>query len=121
MLDSTDIMRAAIERIARVAHEANAALCRAYGDHSQPEWGNAPQWQREASIEGVKFHLSHPTAGPEAGHEKWLEKKKADGWAFGLIKNEETKQPPCMLPFNELSSEQQAKDHLFRQIVHSLK
>lgn len=72
-----------IEQIAKTAHELNKAYCASLGDHSQPSWEDAPDWQKDSAIRGVQFHLNNPTAGPEASHE--------------------------------------AKDHIFRQTVHSLK
>lgn len=36
------------------------------------------------------------------------------------MKNAETKEHPCFVPYEELPPEQQAKDHLFKEIVGSL-
>lgn len=109
------------EKIAQVAHEINKAYCEAIGDNSQPSWENAPDWQKESAINGVNFHLSTPDAGPDASHESWAREKHADGWVYGEVKNAEKKEHPCMVPFSHLPKEQQAKDFLFRQVVHSLK
>ena len=35
------------EDIARVAHQVNKAYCEALGDTSQPDWENAPDWQKK--------------------------------------------------------------------------
>lgn len=110
-----------IEAIAAVAHEANRAWCDANEDYSQREWHESPTWQRDSAINGVKFHLDNPQAGPEASHENWLAEKLADGWIYGEIKDPENKLHPCMVPFNELPVFQQKKDTLFRSIVHALK
>lgn len=110
-----------IEDIARVAHEINAAYCRAMGDHSQQAWEDAPQWQRDSAMTGVRLHMNNPDAGPQASHESWMAEKERDGWVYGEVKDPERKQHPCMVPFDQLPVEQQAKDFLFRQVVHSLK
>jgi hypothetical protein len=110
----------AIVNIAKVAHEINRAYCQALGDNSQPSWEDAPEWQRSSAIAGVQFHLANPDAGPEASHNSWLNQKVNDGWVYGEIKDPEKKQHPCIVPFNELPKEQQAKDYLFRAIVHLL-
>lgn len=106
--------------IARVAHEVNRAYCAALGDNSQKPWHEAPEWQRLSATKGVEYHLSHPGAGPEASHESWLAEKARTGWKYGPIKNEAAKEHPCMVPFVELPCEQQAKDYLFRAVVHAL-
>lgn len=109
-----------IEQIARVAHEANRAWCAANGDFSQPIWEMAPDWQKTSAIAGVKFHLANPNAGPSASHDEWLRHKTTEGWTYGMVKNSDLKQHPCMVPFEGLPPEQQAKDRLFRAIVHAL-
>lgn len=106
--------------IARIAHEVNRAYCLALGDLSQLPWDEAPEWQRESAFAGVMLHLSNPDAGPEASHEAWKAHKLAEGWQYGPTKDAEAKTHPCLVPFAELPVEQQAKDFLFRAIVHAL-
>lgn len=106
--------------IARIAHEVNRAYCEAMGDNSQPTWENAPQWQKDSALLGVELHTSGDH-GPEASHESWMAQKVADGWTYGPEKNPEIKEHPCMVPFFELPKEQQAKDFIFRGVVHALR
>ncbi len=108
------------EQIARVAHEVNRAYCLSLGDASQPVWEEAPQWQRDSALLGVQLHTENPNAGPEASHQSWMAQKVADGWQYGPEKRPEVKQHPCMVPFGELPREQQAKDFIFRAVVHAL-
>jgi hypothetical protein len=107
-------------QIAQAAHEINRAYCQAIGDNSQPTWEDAPEWQKESAMAGVKLHMMNPDAGPEASHESWMAQKIADGWAYGPEKRPDLKQHPCLVPFSELPKEQQAKDFIFRAVVHSL-
>lgn len=108
------------EQVAQVAHEINLAYCEAIGDLTQVSWEKAPDWQKESAIKGVDFHLSNPDASPSASHESWLKQKEEDGWKYGPIKDAVKKEHPCYVPFSELPVQQQAKDFLFRQVVHSL-
>lgn len=103
--------------IARQCHETNRAYCMAIGDFSQPEWEAAPQWQKDSAYKGVDFHLKHPDAKPEDSHNSWLAEKEKDGWKYGPVKNPETKEHPCFVPYQQLPSEQKAKDYLFIQTV----
>ena len=107
-----------IKDIARICHEANRAYCATLGDLSQPTWNHAPEWQQKSAISGVVFVLDNPFAHPSENHENWLKQKAAEGWKFGKVKNPETKEHPCMIPWNDLPPEQQAKDGLFRAIVN---
>jgi hypothetical protein len=107
------------ERIARVAHEVNKAYCEALGDNSQLPWDEAPEWQKESALMGVNLHIGNPEAGPQASHESWMAQKVADGWVWGAAKDPEKKEHPCLVPFADLPREQQAKDYIFRAVVHA--
>lgn len=109
-----------IEGVARVCHAANRAYCMMIGDNSQMAWADAPEWQKTSAISGVKFHLMNPDAKPEDSHKSWFQQKEADGWKYGPEKNPETKEHPCMVPFDQLPMAQQKKDHLFIGIVRAL-
>ena len=110
-----------VEQIAQVAHEVNKAYCEAMGDFSQQPWDKAADWQIKSAIDGVNFHLNHQEAGPDASHNNWMKDKLENGWAYGPEKDPENKLHPCIVPFNELPKEQQAKDYIFKQVIHSLK
>ena len=89
-------------QVARVAHEVNRAYCQALGDNSQPAWEDAPLWQRESALLGVKLHTENPDAGPQASHESWMAQKVADGWIYGPEKRPDLKQHHCIVPFADL-------------------
>lgn len=103
--------------LARVCHEANRVWCEYNGDNSQTSWDEAPQWQKDSAIMGVRFVVGNPDAGDSASHDSWMRQKVADGWVYGEVKDPEAKTHPCMVPFEELPPEQQFKDRLFRTIV----
>lgn len=108
-----------VESTARIAHEINRAYCEALGDTSQLPWEDAPEWQRVSARAGVILHQSGDH-GPEASHEAWMAQKVAAGWTYGQEKDPEAKTHPCLVPFDQLPREQQAKDYLFRAVVHAL-
>jgi RyR domain len=110
-----------LDSIARVCHEVNRAYCQALGDNSQPTWEDAPRWQRDSAMLGVKLHIDNPAASPAASHESWMSQKVADGWVYGPEKRPDLKQHHCIVPFDQLPQEQQAKDFIFRAVVHALK
>lgn len=108
-----------MERIARVCHEVNRAYCQALGDTSQPTWADAPEWQRSSARMGVDLHTMGDF-GPEASHISWMQQKQDEGWVYGPVKDAEKKEHPCMVPFDQLPREQQAKDFIFRAVVHAM-
>ena len=107
--------------IAQVAHEINKEYCLAIGDSSQLPWDEAPAWQKESALLGVMFHVENPDAGPDASHNSWMKQKIDTGWKYGEVKDADKKEHPCIVPFEDLPMQQQFKDYLFRQVVHSLK
>lgn len=110
-----------IERVAQLCHTMNAEYCAAIGDYSQRPWLTAPDWQKQSAIEGVKFRLANAGAHPSTSHDAWLKHKIADGWRHGPVKDEQKKEHPCCVPYDELPPEQKAKDFLFCSIVESLR
>lgn len=107
--------------IAKVCHEVNRGYCEAIGDTSQAPWDEAPDWQRQSAVNGVKFVLAHPDAPPSASHDSWLAEKRADGWKYGPIKHPAKKEHPAFLPYNLLPEEQKIKDYLFNAVVEAMR
>jgi len=108
------------EMIARVCHEANRALCTAFGDTSQVPWEDAPANIKASAIDGVRHALDNPDATPTSSHDNWRAFKRADGWVYGDTKDAAAKTHPCLVPYDQLPPEQKAKDYVFQAIVHSL-
>lgn len=110
-----------VEEIARVCHEANRAYCLALGDESQPRWEDAPEWQRQSAIQGVVNISNGRVSTPKDSHDSWLEQKAKEGWVYGVAKDPELKQHPCIVPYHQLPADQRMKDHLFFAIVRTLR
>ena len=108
-----------LKRIARIAHEANRAYCADIGDDSQVSWDEAPEWQKESAINGVRFHWANRDAGPAASHNSWLAEKEKTGWKFGPVKDVDKKEHPCCVPYESLPASQRLKDYIFTGIVKS--
>lgn len=109
-----------IELIAKTCHEANRAYCEAVGDTSQLPWELAEQWQRDSAIAGVKYRLANPNVTPQEIHEEWKRFKIAQGWTWGPVKDEELKQHPCLVDYDQLPEVQKPKDNIFAAVVCSL-
>lgn len=109
-----------IHEIAEICHNVNMFYCRSINDFSQVPWEEAPEWQKQSAIDGVKYMMNNRDSSPENLHKNWLKEKEIGGWTYGPVKNSLKKQHPCFLPYEDLPDTQKIKDSLFRAIVLSL-
>lgn len=109
-----------IEDVAKYCHEANKALCESTGDFSQKPWEQAEEWQRDSAVKGVQYFVENQDSPDSAQHDAWCADKYAAGWVYGTTKDAEAKTHPCLVPFNQLPIEQQAKDTLFKAVCRAL-
>lgn len=100
-----------------MAHQINKAFCEFVGDTSQPEWEDAPQWQRDSAVNGVEYHKKNRNCTPAETHANWLAMKEKEGWVYGPVKDVDKKEHPCMLPYEQLPVFQQMKDLLFTAAI----
>lgn len=108
-----------IVQIAKTCHEVNKAFCESIGDFSQPNWGDAPEWQQQSAINGVEYHLLNPNSTPADSHNNWMTEKLKEGWVYGTEKSPDKKEHPCLVSYDTLPKEQQTKDLLFISVVRS--
>jgi hypothetical protein len=107
-----------IARCAEAAHEANRIYCEALGDRSQVPWSEAPVWQRESAIHGVRAVLAG--ASPAESHEVWSADKLAAGWVHGPVKDAVARTHPCLVPYDALPEAQRRKDGLYLAVVRGM-
>lgn len=113
-------MNAWVLLTARVCHEANRAIQLSTGDpNPSPKWDKAPDWQKKSAVEGVIHAIKGAT--PEELHDSWCDAKVADGWVYGVTKNEKVKTHPCLISYKDLPPEQRLKDFVFSEIVQAFK
>ncbi|MDR2425515.1 MAG: Ryanodine receptor Ryr [Prevotellaceae bacterium] len=43
-------------------------------------------------------------------HDVWAASRIADGWTYGSVRNDELKQHPCLVPYNELPESEKEYD-----------
>jgi len=111
----------AYEDVAKICHEANKAYCITIGDTSQLSWKNAPDWQKESAINGVRFHFLNENTTPADSHNSWLKQKEEEGWKYGKVKDADKKEHPCFTAYENLPKSQQVKDYIFKNIVEAYK
>lgn len=117
--ESDELIKKLVD-IATVCHESNRAYCWLLGDKSQVPWDEAPDWQKESSINGVLFLLNNPDATEETVHQNWVNDKIKAGWKYGPVKDPDKKTHPSIIKFSELSDSEKDKDKLFVAIVRAL-
>ena len=43
-------------------------------------------------------------------HEVWAQNRMNEGWTFGPVRDDEKRQTPCLVPYEQLSEEEKAYD-----------
>lgn len=119
MMIPADMNMARIEDAAQLAHEVNRAFCVSMGDGSHPPWDEAPDWQRDSVINGVRHALENPGVTAEDSHNNWMAQKMRDGWIFGPVKDARAKEHPSLLPYDQLTPTERVKDALFLATVRT--
>lgn len=109
-----------LDRISVLAHEANRIWALLHGDTSAVSYVDAPQWQKESLHAGVASIANGTITTPEEAHEAWADHKLKAGWVHGFVKNPDTKEHPCLVPYDQLPPEQRAKDAIFFGLVTTL-
>lgn len=113
-------MKLSVLDVARIAHEANRALCLGLGDRSHKPFDESDTWVIESLTAGVEAIVDGVVTAPHQSHASWSQKKLADGWKYGPVKDPIGKTHPCLVAFEELPEEQRRKDHLFFAIVTAI-
>lgn len=111
-----------VGQVARVVHEANRALQIEQDDPTIPvsvSWDELDQETKDSAIDGILTVLNGAT--PEESHENWVQFKISHGWTLGPVKDEQKKEHPLLVPYDELPESQKIKDDLFVAIVNALK
>lgn len=108
------------EDIARIAHEANRAICEAVNDRSQKPWDETPDNIRASTLGIVRECRSDPNYSPVTSHNRWLDDRERDGWVWGEVKDNFRKTNPAMVPFDVLPVEQRIKAFVFVGIVRAM-
>lgn len=57
---------------------------------------------------------------PEQSHASWMSLKASEGWIYGLVKNPEKKEHPCMVEYGQLPLPQQLKDEIYITVVRAV-
>lgn len=107
--------------IAKAAHYANALVCDVLNDGMEPlPWEATTEDYKNILINDVAMVLSTPNPTPEQYHENWLKVKRSEGWIYGEKKNDETKEHPFLVPYNQLTVNQRVNYSVFVSFVKSL-
>lgn len=113
-------MKERLEKIAKVCHEANKALCETLGDNSQQPWEFTSEENKSNTINAVRLVLNNPDTTPETMHIEWMKSKLDAGWTYGGVKDSVKKTHPSLLPYDALELEEQLKDSLMINTINAL-
>lgn len=111
---------AELEKIAQVVHEALSAWSKANGEPGYASWDEASAEDRASTFASIRHALANPGDDDPKQHDQWADRKRAEGWTFGPVKDPANKTHPDLVPFDQLPKPVQQKDALLRAIVAAL-
>ena len=76
----------------------------------QPYNEQPTEAQLDSQANGYRRFLENPRMTPEDNHNNWMAFRSAQGWKYGPVKNEATKEHPDLVPFSELPLVERNKD-----------
>lgn len=110
-----------IQSIAEMAYEVNRAYCAIVDPgRSIVAFDDAPLETRESVVIGVQHLLDNPEADPAEMHDFWMKTKIAQGYIHGHQVDHGLKTHPNLVPWENLSLAEQAKDAIFIGVVRSV-
>lgn len=109
------------DQIAQVAHEAIAEFIEILDSkaHVMP-WHLVDETIKVSTLTGVELVLEDPNITAEEIHQRWVDYKRGRGWVHGTEIDLKLKQHPNLVPFDELTPLEQAKDRIFIGVVRAL-
>lgn len=103
--------------IAKVIHSANKAYADAIGGRLlNPSWEEAPEQQRQDLLKAIASTIINPQT-PQFSHEQWCLAREKEGWTKDINYNPHRKTHPSLVPFDQLTFEEQFKSHLYMGIA----
>lgn len=115
--------------VAMICHDANMGMQKAHESMKADGTGAIPSGPflylapdlLDAAVEGVRRarRVGAPLS-PRDHHDEWVKFLTGRGWRYGPDKNPEARTHPNLVPWEELSGEQQDKDRVFLSVVFAL-
>jgi hypothetical protein len=105
-----------VENAAQTAYNVIKVYADHIGDRSFKPWVDTTEANRTSYIKGVEAIIEKDLE-PRELHKSWLKEKLDTGWKYGPVKDEEKKEHPAMVDYDELPTHQQMKDTIFRSVV----
>lgn len=102
-----------IDACAHAAHEANRAYSRTMPSGPvAPAWDTATNADRAAVRQTIYHLLANRSMTAAESHEIWVSTMTSLGWKRGKTKDYKAKTHPCLVAWDQLDFETQAKDVL---------
>jgi len=80
-------------------------------------WSERDEKFRSQMTEYVEGLRGKQLPTPEVAHDSWWRKYEEMGWKYGKVRDIIAKTHPDMVPFSELTKDQQDKDEIFLALV----
>jgi len=86
-------------------------------DHFEA-WDNIEEYRRQSMYTLIEHVLDNPDMTPEQMHIEWMNERLSKGWVYGEVTDRSNKIHNCLVPYEDLSELQKAKDAIVIHIVN---
>lgn len=113
-----DLSAFELDKITQAAHEVNRTWQQMLQEAVDQHWDLLSDKEKQIARNSV-IGVIVQDYGAEQTHDAWVAEKKSQGWTVGRVKDPTAKTHPCLVSWNELPIEQQAKDQLWVDTVRN--
>ncbi len=103
--------------LAEACHEATKVISEQILSEEKKEWKLIDSATKARLINAVQRAIDKKITDPSVAHADWMADMVKQGWVYGEKLDETEKTHPCLVPYDQLPTGQQTKDHIYLSIL----
>lgn len=105
---------------AKVNHEVSNAMKSFYGEAKGKAFDKLSEEEVHELVVACTAVGENPNMSPADVHQLWVDAKLRKGWKQGEVLDQNAMTHPCLVPYEQLSPEDQVKDVIFLAVIKAM-